>query len=355
MQHLYQFLQSKRLPVKEILSCNCQITPKVDGSAFQYYMHKGKVHYGKRPNAPYLPSKNEIDEFDLIMNNMYYNAYTILEKNKKKIPNDVEILNFEVFDKNKDNHIIKYNGEYKNDMVLLSGYDMLGNHIPGDTLKSIADDLDISCINLLYDDYFSHEYISLLIENKCDTDEIWYQISSLVNGVVDTDNIEGLVLTFNEHTDVENINRILKVQSPMFHEKITEHLDEEKKSKQEINLEWIYDMFIKSGEYLCNSDEHPITKLCQMYMAAEITNEDFSNVENTLKNVEILRNQEINISLISPYYYMIPNNMDDIEYPTILKFLFLVFRNKRVKTPLWCSLDYQLNKVNPFIEEYVFG
>jgi ferredoxin len=53
MQHLYQFLQSKRLPVKEILSCNCQITEKVDGSAFQYYKHQNKVMYGKRPNAPY--------------------------------------------------------------------------------------------------------------------------------------------------------------------------------------------------------------------------------------------------------------------------------------------------------------
>lgn len=57
MQHLYQFLQSKRLPVKEILSCNCQITEKVDGSAFQYYNHQNKVMYGKRPNAPYIPSK----------------------------------------------------------------------------------------------------------------------------------------------------------------------------------------------------------------------------------------------------------------------------------------------------------
>lgn len=355
MQHLYQFLQSKRLPVREILSCNCQITTKVDGSAFQYYKHQGKVYYSKRPNAPYIPGKNIIDEFDLIMNNMYNNAYNILESNKKKIPNDIEILNFEVFDRNKDNHIIKYNGEYKNDMVLLSGYDMLGNLVPYETLKSIADDLNISCINHLYDDYFSQEYISLLMENKCDTDKIWHQISSLINDKVDAENIEGLVLTFNEHTESENINRILKVQSPKFHEDIIKHLVDEKKSKQDINLEWIYDMFIESGKYFGNSDEHPITKLCQMYLATEITNEDFSNVENTLKKVEILRNQEINISLISRYYYMFPNSMDDIEYPTILKFLFLVFRNKRVKTPLWCSLRYQLNIVNPFIDEYIFG
>ena len=52
---------------------------------------------------------------------------------------------------------------------------------------------------------------------------------------------------------------------------------------------------------------------------------------------------------------MFPSRMEDIEYPMILKFLFLVFRNKRVKTPLWCSLDYQLNIVNPFIENYIFG
>lgn len=52
---------------------------------------------------------------------------------------------------------------------------------------------------------------------------------------------------------------------------------------------------------------------------------------------------------------MFPSRMEDIEYPTILKFLFLVFRNKRVKTPLWCSLDYQLNIVNTFIENYIFG
>lgn len=355
MQHLYQFLQSKRLPVREILSCNCQITTKVDGSAFQYYKHQGNVYYSKRPNAPYIPGKNIIDEFDLIMNNMYNNAYNILESNKNKIPDDIEILNFEVFDRNKDNHIIKYNGEYKNDIVLLSGYDMLGNIVPYETLKSIADNLDISCINLLYDDYFSQEYISLLMENKCDTEKIWYQISSLIKDKIDIENIEGFVLTFNEHTDIENINRILKIQSPKFHENIMKHLEDEKKSKQDVNLEWIYDMFIESGKYFENIDEHPITKLCQMYMATEITNEDFSNIENTLKKVEILRNQEINISLISRYYYMFPNSMDDIEYPTILKFLFLVFRNKRVKTPLWCSLEYQLNKVNPFIDNYIFN
>ena len=60
------------------------------------------------------------------MNNMYNNAYNIIHKNEDKIPSDIEILNFEIFDRNKDNHIIKYNGEYKNDIVLLSGYDMFG-------------------------------------------------------------------------------------------------------------------------------------------------------------------------------------------------------------------------------------
>ena len=353
MQHLYQFLQSKRLPVREILSCNCQITTKVDGSAFQYYKHQGHVYYSKRPNAPYIPGKNIIDEFDLIMNNMYYNAYNILEKNKSKIPNDIEILNFEIFDKNKDNHIIKYNGEYKNDMVLLSGYDMLGNIIPYNMLKDIADDLEISCINLLYDDYFSNEYISSLIENKDDTEKIWYQISSLINNKINVENVEGVVLTFNEHGETENINRILKVQSPKFHEDIMKHLDDEKNQKQDINLEYVYDMFINNFHE--EKSDNPITKLCKMYMAIEIINKDFSNIENTLKNIEILQNQEINISLIKKYYYMFPDKMDDIEYPMILKFLFLVFRNKRVKYPLWCSLDYQLNKVNPFIENYIFN
>ena len=355
MQHLYQFLQSKRLPVKEILSCNCQITEKVDGSAFQYYMHQGKVVYGKRPNAPYIPSKNIIDEFDLIMNNMYNNAYNIIHKNEDKIPPDIEILNFEIFDRNKDNHIIKYNGEYKNDIVLLSGYDMFGCVLPECRLKEISELLDISCINLLYDDYIDEAYILSLMENKCDTEKIWYQILSLLDDKIDSKNVEGFVLTFNEHTDIENINRIVKVQSPMFHEKIMEHLDEEKNMKQSINLENIYDLFISNCDLNCNEDYNPVKKICQLYLPLEIINKDFSDIENILKNIEILRNQEINIKLISKYYYMFPSRMEDIEYPTILKFLFLVFRNKRVKTPLWCSLDYQLNIVNPFIENYIFG
>ena len=354
MQHLYQFLQSKRLPVKEILSCNCQITEKIDGSAFQYYKHQNKVMYGKRPNAPYIPSKNIIDEFDLIMNNMYNNAYNIIHKNEDKIPSDIEILNFEIFDRNKDNHIIKYNGEYKNDIVLLSGYDMFGCVLPECRLKEISELLDISCINLLYDDYFDEAYILSLMENKCDTEKIWYQILSLLDDKIDSKNVEGFVLTFNEHTDIENINRIVKVQSPMFHEKIMEHLDEEKNMKQAINLENIYNLFINNNDLNYNEDYNPVKKICQLYLALEIINKDFSNIENILKNIEILRNQEINIKLISKYYYMFPSRMEDIEYPTILKFLFLTFRNKRVKTPLWCSLDYQLNIVNPFIENYIF-
>lgn len=124
--------------------------------------------------------------------------------------------------------------------------------------------------------------------------------------------------------------------------------------KQAINLENIYDLFINN--YLnYNEDYNPVKKICQLYLPLEIINKDFSDIENILKNIEILRNQEINIKLISKYYYMFPSRMEDIEYPTILKFLFLVFRNKRVKTPLWCSLDYQLNIVNPFIENYIFG
>ena len=141
----------------------------------------------------------------------------------------------------------------------------------------------------------------------------------------------------------------------MFHEKILEHLDEEKNMKQSINLENIYDLFINNNDLNYNEDYNPVKKICQLYLALEIINKDFSNIENILKNIEILRNQEINIKLISKYYYMFPSRMEDIEYPTILKFLFLVFRNKRVKTPLWCSLDYQLNIVNPFIENYIFG
>lgn len=355
MQHLYQFLQSKKLPVKEILRCNCQITEKIDGSAFQYYKHQDKIVYGKRPNAPYIPSKNIINEFDLIMNNMYNNAYNIIHKNEDKIPSDIEILNFEIFDRNKDNHIIKYNGEYKNDIVLLSGYDMFGCILPEYRLKEISELLDISCINLLYDDIFDETYILSLMENKCDTDKIWHQILSLFNSKIDSNNVEGFVLTFNDHTDTENINRIVKVQSPMFHEKIMKHLDEEKNMKQEINLERIYDMFINMTDLNFNEDYNPVKKICQLYLATKITNFDFHEVENILKNIEILRNQEINITLISKYDYMFPTKMEDIKYPMILKFLFLVFRNKRVKTPLWCSLDYQLNNVNPFIEKYIFG
>lgn len=356
MQHLYQFLQSKRLPVKKILSCNCQIMEKIDGSAFQYYKDKGKITYGKRPNAPYIPSKNIINEFDLIMNNMYNNAYNIIHSNEDKIPTDIEILNFEIFDRNIDNHIIKYNGEYKNDIVLLSGYDIFGCILPEYRLKEISELLNISCINFLYDDIFDETYILSLMENKCDTEKIWYQILSLINNKVDPKNIEGFVLMFNEHTNIENINRIVKVQSPMFHEKIMKHLEDEQKQKKEINLENVYDLFINNiSDLNCNENYNPIKKICQLYMTTEITNKDFSNIENLLENIEILRNQEINIKLISKYYYMFPNKMEYIEYPMILKFLFLVFRNKRVKTPLWCSLDYQLNKVNPFIENYIFS
>lgn len=345
MQHLKDFLHSKKLPVSEILSNFCEITEKVDGSAFQIYNDNGIIIYGKRGNGAHLKSANPITEFDLVMNTLYNDTVTYLSQ-YAEIFNDYKILNFEIFSTDYNNHIISYENQYKHGIVLLSGYDFNGALLDNDTLMYIANVLDISFNDTVWSGIMSQSFINSLIANKDDDITLWKLISNTFCTGVNTDNVEGFVLNYKS----ENVQtRILKVQNPDFQNKILIHLADEKLKKSTINLEYIYDMFIDRYININDNNSSLLTKILELYVACELATKDFYNEEKLLKNIDVINQQQINISKAQQYYSFLPNK-EDLLYPSLLTFLLLAFRGKRYKFPLWCSLEYQLNKVNKFID-----
>lgn len=350
MQHLRDFLNSKKLQVKEILCNNwCEISEKLDGNAFQVYTENDKVVYAKRSNAVHLPSRNVITEFDLVMNMLYSNAVSYLSKFENILSN-YKIINFEIFGKF-SNHIVNYGERFAagHGIVLLSAYDNDGTLLDHDCALELASRLDVLYNGPLYTNFLTEEFAQKLIDNKDDDHKLWELVSNKCFPFNDdTHDIEGLVLNFKNGGDI--LVRIAKVQNPDFQEKIMKHLDDEKNNKVNINLEFLYDMFINKHIVIEDSDDCLLTTLLKMYVACEIATTDFTEVEKLLENIDVIKQQEINILLAQEYYYMLPNK-EDLLYPSLLTFILLAFRGMRTKFPMWCSLEYQLNQVNPFIEQ----
>ena len=150
MNHLIDFLNSKRLPVREIIMSPCQISEKIDGNALQtfYDQDQDKVVFGKRYDSNKKKSSNELSIFDLVLNDVYYNAYNHLTAYTELLK-QYKILNFEIFDEG-DKHIIEYGNKFKNNIVLLSGFDLDGNEISVESLQKLSDELNVSVRHLYY-------------------------------------------------------------------------------------------------------------------------------------------------------------------------------------------------------------
>lgn len=350
MQHLKEFLNSKRLPVKEILCDNiCEISEKLDGNAFQVYTESNKIVYAKRSNAAHLPSRNVITEFDLVMSELYSDTVSYLSKFENILSN-YKIINFEIFG-NASNHIVNYGERFADGhgIVLLSAYDKDGTLLDYNLTLELAYRLGVLYNGPLYTNFLTEEFVQELIDNKDNDHKLWELVSNKCFPFSDDAHyMEGLVLNFKNDSDTQA--RIVKVQNPDFQEKIMKHLDDEKNNKVNINLEFLYDMFINKHIVIEESDECLLTKLLKMYVACEIATTDFTEVEKLLGNIDVIKQQEINILLAQKYYYMLPNK-EDLLYPSLLTFILLAFRGKRTKFPMWCSVEYQLNQVNPFIDQ----
>lgn len=352
MQHLTEFLNAKKLNIIETLKSYCEVTEKIDGSAFQIYNDNNKLIFGKRGENPYKKTTNTLTEIDLITNQMYYDVYTYLN-NYEQILKKYKILNFEIFSSkpNLNNHVIKYENIYDNNIVLLSGM-TFNNEILIDTeLNDIAKQLQISSVNVLWKGTLTDDMIKNIIKYKDNEIFLWSYVKDLFN--IDKDKFsEGIVLTFKD--DNNNIKRILKIQNPEFHVKIMQHLYNENKNRNEIKLEK-YLNFIIEHSILNNEDKNDsiAKRLLKLYLSYEYSNKDLTVIEKNLEKVEVLKNLKINTILANKIYDLFPDNIENITYPCLLNLILFGFMHKRKRFPLWCSKEYQNNILNPFIDKFL--
>ena len=348
MQHFREYIISKRFKKDVLLKSYIEITEKIDGSAFQVYNNQDNIIFGKRGENPYKPVKNIITDFDLLMNPIYEKVYKYLNKYLNIFKN-YTILNYEIFDTKYDNHIIKYNGQYKNDIVLLSGLSLTGDVLTNDELKHIADEMNISYNKILWQGYLTDKIISTLLKYKYNDVFIWNYITKELN--IDGSKYEGIVINIKTVNDKsETVVKNYKIQNPEFASKLMEHLSNEQEIR-DVNLEKIYDLIINTQITYDKTYSH-LKNLLVLYMSFEYANKDFTEVENFLKNIEILRNTKINMLLANEIYNLFPANEEYIKYPALLNFILYGFRSKRKRFPLWCSKEYQLTKLNPYLEKH---
>lgn len=343
MDHFIDFLNRKRLPVGEMLiNTACQITEKVDGTALQSYYDydTDTLTFGKRGDSYKKQSRNPLTFFDRVLNPTYDKVVSYLME-YTDILKQYKILNFEIFSEN-DNHIIKYHGKFKNNIVLLSGFNHQGGELSSNELKSLSVALNISVRQLLYEGAFNATQVDIICRYKDNLSGLWQYLCGLCKIDSTRNDIEGFVLNFYE------LKRVLKVQNPTFKKTLMDHLNSENFDKQE-NLENLYEYIISLSKHVKTKKQY-ICKLLDLYFQFEKMTEkdEAEKTENILKNCSVLQNIRINILLLRKVYD-IP--IKSIKYEYVCKFILLGFHTKRTKTPLWCSNEYQ-QKVNNFIENF---
>ena len=335
MNHLIDFLNRKRLPVRQILMSPCQISEKIDGNALQVYYDQWNdtLSFGKRYDSNKKKSSNTLDIFDLVLNDVYYLAYNHLNK-YIDVLKQYKIINFEIFDP-QTKHIIEYKDIYKNNIVLLSAFNFDGSEVSVSSLQALSDELNVSVRHLYYNGCLDATEADKMINCKDSLDDLWKHVCQICGVDPMRTDIEGFVLNYYEQ------KRVLKVQNPTFRDELLKHLSEEHVCQLG---EVVYD-YVKDRNKQPKRSEEYICTLVDMYKTCE-TYEPLL-IENFLKNAHILDNFQINILPLKKLY---DGDLENIKYPNLFKFILLGFRNKRFKKPLWCSLDYQLNVLNNFIE-----
>ena len=100
-------------------------------------------------------------------------------------------------DKNLDNHIIKYKGQYKNDIVILSGLSLNNEILTNNELKEIAEKLNISYNKILWSGILNNEQINTILNNKYNDCFLWIYFLDELN-IIDNREYEGFVITFKD-------------------------------------------------------------------------------------------------------------------------------------------------------------
>lgn len=344
MNHLIDFLNSKRLPVKEVLMSSCQISEKIDGNALQvYYDQRNDIlSFGKRYDSNKKKSSNVLDVFDLVLNDVYYLAYNHLNQ-YKDILKQYRIINFEIFDSH-TKHIIEYKDTYKNNIVLLSAFNFDGSEVSVSLLQKLSDELNVSLRHLYYNGCLDAETVDLLMLCKDNHNELWEYVCNICKVDKTRTDIEGFVFNYYEQ------NRVLKVQNPTFAQQLKEHLCSEHnvyEDGEELTGECVYDYVMNGRGTKVKPQSEYICTLVDMYKAVAEYEPVF--IENILRKSHFLDNFQINIMPLEKLYN---GDLTTIEYPNLFKFILMGFRNKRNKKPLWCSMWYQQNVLNNFIENF---
>ena len=341
MQYFNELTNAKRLNINKILSFPCRISIKEDGSAFQvmYDKEHNKLIFGKRSYSP-LKVVKFLEETDLL-NYSYYYAYIHLKK-YEDIIKKYDILNFEIINNN-DGHIINYE-QNEISIILLSVYKN-GIAINSKELQIISKQLHIDNIKYIECGYFPEILKNYVLNDKKDDDFLFDIIIKLYN--IKKTNIEGFVLEFNDNGKY----RYYKIQNPLFHYSLIEHLNSEHKNK-EIDLEYLYTLIINN--FIENNNINSTdTKIEKLFKVWEVSKNIINNKIDLSCNV--IQNLNINLIFLQLNYevlykkYILANEKERL----LFNFIFLGFLNKRTKNTLWCSIEYQKNVLNTFLEKYL--
>jgi len=339
MQYIEDLLNAKRIDIRAVLSSPCKVTIKEDGSALQVKYDDNMLLFGKRSWDPSKLTK-PLTEIDRFLSGSYDNAYNHLTKYVDAIK-QYDIINFELISA-KEQHIIKFDGDKDYKIILLSAWQN-GNAITDyETLVTLADALNVDHVQQLDINKLSEELIDDLLEKVDEPFELFKKYYYI------NDNIEGLVINFF----TEEKTRTYKIQNPVFKKQLTEHLNEEKDIKNNIDCSYAYEHIMHIYEKYAN---HKAVNKLDLLLDIWKTNIPYVTEQllNNIKKISQISEKDISGILFAKnypeYYKLYINNSQEIR--ELLVFIILAFQNIRIKQPLWCDMMFQTERVNVFLNK----
>ena len=191
--------------IDKLLTCHVDVSWKVDGSAIQAVNTGGTVSYCKRSGTPDMAGP-VIDELTLATNRIYLGPVTWL-KTKEDIIKKYAMCVFEILGGPVKSHI-HYDKDPEHGMVILYAIGLNGSVITGDSLDTIAKELEVTPFPGLFSGMLSDsqksELKSFLQAGKKDVSLAEFVVKLLAPDVSDAflqnglkQNIEGFVFTFS--------------------------------------------------------------------------------------------------------------------------------------------------------------
>ena len=344
MDYIEKLLEYKKLDRRKILKSECMINEKIDGNAFQVVIDHsvGNMTYHKRPYSPNVigPELNDIDFFSY----PYYKDTKDYMESQKDIFLDIpaDIVNFELLD-SRTHHIIDNNETHK--LYLLSAYKD-GKEI--DDITMISELLHIDTPQTYFNGILSDRFVDKLLDSDINV------VYDLFHSEIDSGSVyhEGYVARFFTEERI----RTYKIINPEFRRQITDRLQKEQ-SYKENKLEHIYKFVIDNTDInhiIIYARTHTyLQTLIYMYICLirkSFLEKELSRIDNLIK-IEKFCTSIHEIEINERYIYKLFDNVTELPFKNVLRFIIIGFRNVRSKNPLWCSLEFQNKEINTFIEK----